>query len=1085
MDLKNYKCKTIPEAWGTKVIFLSLLVIHCLITSVAAVELTEGERTFIRNKGSIVFVSQSNYPPFEFTNPVDGQREGMMLDVVRWLAVELGFQPKFIDMSFQQAQEAVQEGRADVLTSLFHSEQRATRFSFTQPLFDVPASIFVRVDETGIRTLEDLHGKTVAMQRGDYAGEFLKSKGINCTIMNTDDFAEATDLVIGGRADAVIGDVQIVLYHLHSHHLGDRMRTVGPPLYVGSNCMAARIDNARLIAILKKGIDGAARAGVLDKIEKKWFGPSYGAQETFFNRYGLAIAVIAGVMLGLALAAWLWNMQLRKKVRIATELINRREQSLRESESNLRTFFDSMADLVFVGDHQGSILHCNNAAVLKLGRSRAELLTMNFIDLHPQHLREEALAIVTAMVAGTTDTCPLPLENKDGRPLLVETRVWHGHWGGLPCLFGLCKDLGKEQEALQRFNRLFHANPTCLALTDPQTGKFMEVNAAFLTLTGYGREEVIGATSGTLRLFSDPEKQQNAAQELMTLGSVRNIELLVRCKNGDLLDGLFSGEVIESQGQRYFLTVMIDQTARKRAERLLRASEAEYRRLFETIIDIYWRIDRKGVITSVSPSATRITGYRQEELLGTDIRSYAINPIDQFSLMSRMIKEGFVERLVLMVRAKNGEELWLSCNARIERDEDGAFSCIEGIARDITEAHEARITLQQELSFRSAIINNVVNGLCVCHEIAEYPFVRFSVWNDRMIEITGHSQESINRLGWYQSLYPDPNLQQKAIERMQKMRQGMDLRAEEWEITRADGGKRIVTISTSFVAGDNGEVHVLAVLSDITERRKAEKERLRLERELLETRKRESLMRMAGATAHHFNNNLGVVLGYLELILDKDQSLGENRTFLVQALQALNKAIDLGRFMFRYSTQDCLDKCEVNVTEEVEGLTPHILPSLPERVNIKKRLGQGLPSIMINRKDLQLIFSNIVMNGAEAMGKDGGMMSISTGSGYFQEKYLRRGVSPLPPPAGRYVYIRICDQGCGMDTQTLDRMFDPFFSTKFTGRGLGLALVEVIVRNNQGGIVVETRPNEGTTVVVLFPVGRANQTEKLPLPPPD
>ncbi len=1060
MDMKTDRRKTTRDARGS--LFMLFLVVHCLVGSVAAaVELTDEERAFLREKSPIVFVSQTDYPPFEFTDPADRQREGMMLDVVRWLAVELGFQPQFIDMSFLKAQEAVLQGRADVLTSLFHSEQRARWFAFTQPLYEVPASIFVRTEQTGITTLEDLQGKTIAMQKGDFAREFLESKGIRCTILSTENFADATDRVIDGQADAVIGDQQIVLYHLHSHHLGDRIKKVGPPLYTGSNCMAARLDNARLIAILNRGIDAAKRTGVLDKIGKKWLGPSYGAQETFFSRYGLTAAILASMLLVLTMVVWVWNQQLRIKIRAATELISRREQSLRESEQNLRTFFDSMADLVFVGDLQGVILHCNNAAASILGSSRSELLGMNFIDLHPSHLREEAAAILKAMAEGTADTCPLPLQTRGGRLLPVETRVWHGQWDEKPCLFGLCKDLSAEQDALQRFIRLFNANPTPLALTDPATGQFIEINDAFCDVTGYGRKEVIGATADNLHLFVCPDKQRQAREGLARVDRIRDVELQVRRKDGELLDGLFFGEVIESQGQQLFLTVMIDQTAQKRAEQALVVSEHEYRRLFETMIDIFWRFDRDGNIIRVSPSVTRITGYRPEELLGTNIRTYAVNPIASYRVVAQMPTNDFVEGIELAFHAKNGSRIWLAGNARIERDATGQFVCIEGIARDITEAHATKLALQQEFAFRTAIITNVADGLCVCHEIPEHPFVRFNVWNNRMTELTGYTMETINRLGWYQTLYPDPAVQQRAQERMQRMRQGQDLRAEEWVITCADGTERILSISTSFVATEHGAPHILAVLHDTTERRRAEAERLRLERELLDARKQESLVRMAGATAHHFNNKLGAVYGYLELLKDEQHLHKTARNFFNKALFALQQAVDLSRFMLKYAGQGGEDQTPADVSEEVRCVLSMIEQANSSNIRVETRLAANLPPVVINTTDLQTILSAVAINAVEAMEESGGAVRISNGTGYFHERYLRRSANPTTLAAGHYVYVRISDHGCGMNRETMDRMFDPFFSTKFVGRGLGLALVDVLVRAYHGGIIVESSPGGG------------------------
>ena len=143
-------------------------------------------------------------------------------------------------------------------------------------------------------------------------------------------------------------------------------------------------------------------------------------------------------------------------------------------------------------------------------------------------------------------------------------------------------------------------------------------------------------------------------------------------------------------------------------------------------------------------------------------------------------------------------------------------------ARDITEHELAEEQLLQEALFRKSVIEKAAEGLCVCHETKEFPFVRFTVWNDRMVEITGYTLDQINKQGWYQSLYPDPAYQQRAKERMDAMRHGKDLFSEEWEITRADGEKRTVLISTSIIMHADWQVDILALITDISERKEVE-----------------------------------------------------------------------------------------------------------------------------------------------------------------------------------------------------------------------------------------------------------------------
>ncbi|MGD9158397.1 MAG: PAS domain S-box protein [Desulfobacteraceae bacterium] len=120
------------------------------------------------------------------------------------------------------------------------------------------------------------------------------------------------------------------------------------------------------------------------------------------------------------------------------------------------------------------------------------------------------------------------------------------------------------------------------------------------------------------------------------------------------------------------------------------------------------------------------------------------------------------------------------------------------------------------------ILKKAADGICVCHNISAEPYVKFTHWNPRMTEITGYTLDEINKLGWYQSVYPDPELQQKAVERMSSMRKGDDIKAEEWNILTKDNIKKTLSISTSVLKEENGEVHVLAVMQDITERKQNE-----------------------------------------------------------------------------------------------------------------------------------------------------------------------------------------------------------------------------------------------------------------------
>jgi PAS domain S-box-containing protein len=140
------------------------------------------------------------------------------------------------------------------------------------------------------------------------------------------------------------------------------------------------------------------------------------------------------------------------------------EDAMRESRENLLSLFETVDDIIVVGAQDGKILHTNSAASRKLGYTRDELKTMHMLDLNPKSQRQEAERILSKMYKGDRNTCPLPLEKKDGTIIPAEIRVWLGNWSGVDSIFGICKDISTEQEALQKFNKFFELNPSPMAV---------------------------------------------------------------------------------------------------------------------------------------------------------------------------------------------------------------------------------------------------------------------------------------------------------------------------------------------------------------------------------------------------------------------------------------------------------------------------------------------------------------------------------------------------------------------------------------------------------------------------------------------
>ncbi|MCL4847436.1 MAG: PAS domain-containing protein [Acidobacteria bacterium] len=259
--------------------------------------------------------------------------------------------------------------------------------------------------------------------------------------------------------------------------------------------------------------------------------------------------------------------------------------------------------------------------------------------------------------------------------------------------------------------------------------------------------------------------------------------------------------------------------------------------------------------------------------------------------------------------------------------------------------------------------------------------------------------------------------------------------------------------------------------TDITARVTAETGRIELERRLLHAQKLESLGVLAGGIAHDFNNLLLAVLGNLELAwLDLDAG-APARQGVQEAVAAARRAADLTRQMLAYSGRGAFVVQPTDLNALVEENVHLLRAVVPRTVSLDLALAPGLPPVVADPGQLQQVVMNLITNAAEALGGEPGHVVLSTGVNVFSAvelaaSRLESGASPGP-----YVWFAVQDTGCGMTPDVLARLFDPFFSTKFTGRGLGMPAVQGIVTGHAGAILIDTAPGEGSTVKVLLPAG--------------
>jgi two-component system, cell cycle sensor histidine kinase and response regulator CckA len=289
-----------------------------------------------------------------------------------------------------------------------------------------------------------------------------------------------------------------------------------------------------------------------------------------------------------------------------------------------------------------------------------------------------------------------------------------------------------------------------------------------------------------------------------------------------------------------------------------------------------------------------------------------------------------------------------------------------------------------------------------------------------------------------------------------------------------DGRLVILETSAMPILDSQGGWHgYRGIDRDITARRRAEEDRLQLERRILHSQKLESLGVLAGGIAHDFNNLLVTVLGNAELALMDMADDAAGRDAVVDIRRATLRASELTNQMLAYSGKGRFVVEPVDLSALVGEMGRLLEVTITKRARISYDLASDLPLIEADAAQIRQIVMNLVTNASEAIetAQRDGVIILRTSLRHIDAP--GKGDDPLGDalPAGRYAAVEIADTGCGMTRTVQARLFDPFFTTKFLGRGLGMAVVQGIVRGHRGGLDIHSEPNMGTSITVLLPVG--------------
>ena len=292
----------------------------------------------------------------------------------------------------------------------------------------------------------------------------------------------------------------------------------------------------------------------------------------------------------------------------------------------------------------------------------------------------------------------------------------------------------------------------------------------------------------------------------------------------------------------------------------------------------------------------------------------------------------------------------------------------------------------------------------------------------------------------------------------------------EMEISTRDGSLRYGLFNSVMMSIGN-EKFLLTAIHDITERKQAEEEKAIIDVQNRQLQKSESLGRMAGAIAHHFNNKLGAVIGNLELALMELPKGANPQVRITAAMKASHQAAEISGMMLTYLGQSFEKRELLDLSDACVKSLPMLQAVMPLNVVLEKDLPAPGPVISTNTDYIKQVLTNLVTNAWEAIGTGSGTVSLRVKTvSPAQISAAKRHPIDWQAQDDAYACLEIADTGCGIEDEAIEKIFDPFFSTKFTGRGMGLAVVLGILKTHNGVLTVESTPKQGSTFRIFFPL---------------
>ncbi|MGO9413583.1 MAG: PAS domain S-box protein [Syntrophobacteraceae bacterium] len=755
------------------------------------------------------------------------------------------------------------------------------------------------------------------------------------------------------------------------------------------------------------------------------------------------------------------------------------EEALRESEAIYRTLVENIPQKVFMKDTNSCYVSINEHLARDFGIRPADVFGKTDYDFFPRKLADKYRANdKRIMKTGATEE--LEVHNlSPGKEEWVKTfktpvRDVNGKIIGVFGIFWDITERKLSEEALSLresyLTAILENQPGLVWLKDKE-GRFLAVNHTFARSCGMERsEEVLGKTDLDIWPRELAEKYRNDDKAVLTTGTPIAVEEAISDRGEMKWFETFKTPVLDKDGQILGTSGYArDITERKNAAKALHESELRLRTIFQTTNEGFWLIDNDTVTTDLNPRMCAILGRNREEVFGKKIFDFVDSENKAiFEQQMRLRAQGEVGAYEIALSRPDGSNVLCQFNATPLFDESGNKVGSFAMVTDISERKRAEIALRMSEErfskiFRASPVGTSITRLSddQCVDI-----------NDALLRLLGYTREEvIGQNVLKMGVWANPGDRAEVIEVLQE--QG-SIRDFETQLV-SKSGEIIDVLGSAEVIEMAEERYMLSLAHDITERKRGEKEKKRLEEQLFQAQKIESVGRLAGGVAHDFNNMLGVIIGRAEMALQQDVSNDKLQHHLDEILKAGLRSADLTRQLLAFARKQTAVAKILDLNDTISGMLQMLRRLIGEDIDLLWGPELDLWKVKIDPSQVDQVLANLVVNARDAI-SGVGAVTIRTENVVIDDSNKAKAQELIP---GDYVLLTVSDTGEGMSQEIRENIFEPFFTTKELGKGTGLGLSTVygVVKQNDGFIYVESEQGKGTTFKIYLPRFEAETTQ--------